>query len=160
MEWIVRYDAWCEARVTALVKWLEEWFSISQKQTERGLMILYVFLIFYILNILVVWKGLYLLFCFVVGSVLFAMWIMQSRPMELRGGDRPYKAVSRVSVQILFGMLICIILLKLSHGWHSWKYAAGQVVYLIFFYMIGINSNGERGRRRKLALAKLKKCLA
>ena len=39
--WLIVYDAWCEGRMKALLIWLEEWFSISQKHIEEGMIVLY-----------------------------------------------------------------------------------------------------------------------
>lgn len=36
MKWLIDYDAWFFHRVEGLLKWLDEWLSISQKYAERG----------------------------------------------------------------------------------------------------------------------------
>ena len=43
------------------------------------------------------------------------------------------------------------------HRFVDFTCGTAQLVYLVFFYMTDIASNGERGRKRKLALAELKK---
>lgn len=153
MELLVAYDRWCEGRVRALLLFLEELFSISQKHAERGMIAFYL--------VLVASPPYRTKMSFPIqmcGACLVAslMWVQHRRPEALRERarlDPTVYACARIIIQFLFGSLFVFDLVSPDRAIAA---AASQAVYLIFYYMIDITSNGERGRRRKLAWAKIK----
>ena len=144
---LIAYDRWCEDRVRALLVFLDEWLSISQKNAERGLIALYNMLVFLAEPRSV--SG-FAVRMFVMLAIGTAMWQLHRRPEALRRREylSPFHAALRVFLQAFLGGLAIIDLLP-PHA--ASTIAMAQVVYLIFFYMTNITSNGERGQRRKLA---------
>jgi len=159
MNLLVAYDRWCEGRVKALLRWLEEWLSISQKQAERGMIVIY--LCFYLLpdneQSLNHGQFLWVKICF-AAFVGMMMWWMHRRPAALRGRTTLFRETSllRVLLQVVFGLIILFDFFgPFHHSPHN--ISVLQIDYVIFLYACDIHSGGERGRRRKLALAELKK---
>ena len=156
MRFLIAYDAWCIGRVEALLLWLEEWLSISQKQVERGLIVLYMLLIMVPSS----WAlGIVIVRIFVAISVGMMMWWLHRQPAAYRemGKRNALMAVARVIIQAFLGFLAAILFILPPHRLIDYATGAAQVVYLVFYYMTDIHSGGERGRRRKLAWAELKK---
>jgi len=153
MKLFVVYDRWCEDRVAGFLLFLEEWLSISQKSVERGMILIYMALL--LVAMLRTLSGLDICAVFFVGS---SMWILHRRPSALRGRQKTaiFFPCFRVGLQFLIGTLSFIDIVAAPHFSGDTETAAAQIVYLIFFYMIDIRSGGERGRRRKLAWAKIK----
>jgi hypothetical protein len=161
MNWIILYDQWIFHRLEVLLLWLEEWFSISQKRAEQSMIVLYLLLnipSLYIPSpilsfILIPFK----IIC--VGSVGCVMWILHQRPDFVRKSAREgqFDAVLRIVVQILFGTIAGFTLFLVPHRWADLSQALAQLLYAVFFYVTNITSNGKPGRRRKMALADLKK---
>ena len=156
------YDKWCQARVKAWLEWLEEWFSISQKNAERGMIVLY--LVLMIAPILIrkeTWSVM------LVGVVAYAiivrwMWEWHRTPAAARGRYDQSSAlrVVRAGVQmfLLFVTFVDVIFVESPpRRLTDYLSGAGQIVYIAIYYATDIASNGKRGRRRKLAMAELKK---
>lgn len=156
MRFLIAYDAWFAGRVETLLVWLEEWLSISQKVAERGMIALYLVLI----QVPPVRASWFLGFRIAFGMwVAFVMGWQHRRPAAMRGSAKHYPSMgaSRAVMQIVLLWLAGVLFLAPPHRVYDIAVGAAQIVYLVFFYMTDIASNGERGRRRKLALAELKK---
>ena len=156
MKWLIDYDAWFFHSVEGLLKWLDEWLSISQKYAERGMIALYIVLTVippkWTLSVVLV--KIAAAFC-----ISPLMWLMHIRPAAIRRytqGSR-FQAVNRLILQGVFGVMAAAVLFALPHQWTDVPTAVAQVVYVVFFYATDITSDGERGRRWKAALAELKK---
>lgn len=149
-------DAWFADRVEALLKWLEEWLSISQKWAERATLALYVVLIIVPekLDLYEIGAKVFLAFW-----LAFINWHLHRRPESMRNSTQRnpmYRAVR--AVLGLFLIFLAAALYGMPrHLLVDFTSGTAQLVYLVFFYMTDITSNGERGRKRKLALAELKK---
>jgi hypothetical protein len=156
MNWIIRYDQWIFHRLEVLLLWLEEWFSISQKCVEQSMIVLYIVLClvhsFWYLDLILV-----KIICSF--SVAYLMWNMHQRPATVRKCMQKYQPNSyyRISLQVVFGSLVVFILFQPPHQWTNVSQALAQILFVVFFYVVDITSNGEPGRRRKMALAELKK---
>ena len=153
---LIAYDLWCIGRVAALLRWLEEWLSISQKWAERGLIALYMLLI---ITTPASGQVLVAIKIFVALWVGTGIWTLHRRPAALRERWRRDKvlALARVFIQVFIGSITVVILFLPRYQPGNCFLGAAQIVYLVFFYMTGIHFGGERGRRRKLAWAELKK---
>lgn len=157
MERICAYDGWCSDRVKALLAWLEEWFSIGQKGAERGMMAVY----FALLVLPPPWEmrstGMKV---FTAVLIFPMMWYLHRKPVSRRRvfqDGSVYSAAARVSLQVLLCTFSLSGILRPPHLVADYANAAMNVVYLVFFYATDIGGGGDRrGRRRKLALAKLK----
>jgi len=156
MIWIVRYDQWIFHLLEALLLWLEEWFSISQKRAEQGMILLYVLL--YMPSPF--WNFIVIPAKFLcAGSVGYFMWTLHRRPDFVRKSSREDQTmvVIRIVLQISFGSIAGFILYQVPHRWTDLPQALAQLLYAAFFYVTNITSDGKPGRRRKMALAELKK---
>jgi hypothetical protein len=156
--WLVAYDAWCEGRVRALLTWLEEWFSISQKRAEEGMIALYLALSIVTAKWTFLWIGVDICLWIFVGSIM--VWLHR-RPAMARGGGRRYAdlAALRVVFQATMFFTAGVEILAPLPSMSGICNGVAQIVYIAFFYMTDINSSGKPGQRRKLALAELKKLL-
>ena len=156
MKWLIDYDAWFFHSVEALLKWLDEWLSISQKCAERGMIVLYV-----LLTMTPPKWTLIVIMVKIVSAVMIGilMWSIHRRPASIRKYVQRshFESKNRLITQGIFGLLIVGILFEPPHYWTDVLMAVAQVVYVVFFYATDITSDGERGRRRKAALAELKK---
>lgn len=156
MKWLIAYDAWFEGRVEALLVWLEEWLSISQERVEQGIIVLY-------LALLIAAGGRTLkLLPLRIGSYIMMLVIMiwlHRKPAASRGATKRYSdlCLIRVLVQIFLLSFAGIFFFAPPHRVEDIENGLAQIIYLVFFYMIDIGSTGKLGRRRKLALAELKK---
>ncbi len=149
-------DAWFNDRVEALLKWLEEWFSISQKWAERGMMAVYVALILIPPSWSVSWISAKTAVAFLIVG---PMWILHRKPEAARGLMLRYPLFSVVRTVLCMFVVFLGISCLADTPYEFSKDAIGisQFVYVVFFYMTDISSKGERGRKRKLALEELKK---
>lgn len=153
---LIAYDAWCVGRVEALLKGLEEWLSISQKRAERGMIAVYMLLVAvpssWTLGIVIAQIG-------VAAGMGYMMWTLHRRPAAVRERSRQYllPALFRVLMQAFTGSIMAILFLLPPHRLCYYAAGSAQAAYLLFFYMIDIHSGGERGQRRRLAWAELKK---
>jgi hypothetical protein len=156
MKWLIDYDAWFFHSVEGLLKWLDEWLSISQEYAERGMIALYV--------VLTLLPSKWML-SFVLAKTICAlsigtlMWMLHKRSAAVRKYTQRsrFEAVNRIILQGVFGVMAATVLFVPPHQWTDVPTAVAQVVYVVFFYATDITSDGERGRRRKAALAELKK---
>lgn len=157
--WLIVYDMWCEGWVKALLLWLEEWFSISQKHVEEGMIVLYLALQMAAapwttrrLSLL----GLNIaMWIFVVGTMIW----LHRKPAARRGMPKyfPELRLLRVMLQVIIFGMAGISFVFPPHRASDIGIGIAQILYLVFFYMTDTNSNGKPGQRRNLALAELKK---
>lgn len=154
MRILYAYDQWCLAKLETFLVWLEEWFSIPQKTVERALIVIY--LAIFVLPPSNHARSATFICAFCLG---YMMWILHQRPQAVRFLTRRNKtsAILRLSFQFWCGFVVFRCLLSLFHRLDDITNAILVIDYLIFFYMIDLNSEGTPGRRRKLALAELKK---
>ena len=156
MKWLIKYDAWCCGSVKGLLKWFDEWLSISQKNAERSMIILYVLLVLVPPDL----KWSTILTRIICGLwVGWMMWILHRRPAATRKfweGSRVL-ALCRVVLQCGIGLVVAFILFAPPYVWGNIPLALAQVVYIVFFYATDITSDGGHGKRRQVALAELKK---
>ena len=154
MQVLLAYDRWCFARIQRLLVWLEEWFSLSQKTVEQAIIIFYLFLV-----ILSCFRLNLIFNCFIGLLLAATMWFLHLRPIETRYASQKSiaSAMLRLALQFWAIILDFLILSKPPHDWQDIPNALAQILYIVFFYMIDICSWGQKGRRRKLALAELKK---
>ena len=149
-------DAWFADRVEALLKWLEEWLSISQKWAERATLALYAVLIAVPNELSPYGIGFKVTFAFLLVSI---NWHLHRRPESIRsslGRNSIYRA-ARVLMGLFLIFLAGILYGMPPHRFTDYTCGTAQLVYLVFLYMTDIASKGERGRKRKLALKELKK---
>ena len=151
MHWILRYDRWFESWVRAVLSWLEEWFGLAQKTVERALIVIYLVLAFYPVSRNHIGD--------VICTMTFVTLVMVTqhrRPAAIRGLHH-FARILRVVVIVPILLLMALILtLPMVKARNSPGMGLAQLVYLVFFYMTDISNHNERGRRRGLALAKLK----
>lgn len=154
--WLIVYDMWCEDRVKALLLWLEEWFSISQKRVEEGMIVLYLALEMAGARWTLSMLGINIATWLFAGGTM--IWLHR-KPDARRGGAKCYLELRllRISFQVIVFFLAGILFFLPPHRASDIGLGVAQIVYLVFFYMTDISSNGTPGRRRKLALAELKK---
>ena len=157
MDFLIAYDVWCMSRVESLLLWLEEWLSITQKQAERGMIIVY-FISFYICppsdNL-----GSISAQIVAGGAISMLMWNLHRRPAATRYGKKPiiYLSWVRIIFQAITFFLIWMWAIEKPVNFLHLRYSFVQIVYMIFYYAVDIHIDGKPGRRRKLALAELKK---
>lgn len=151
------YDDWIYRRVEATLLWLEEWLSVSQKTVERTLLVVYL--------------GLYLMAvhyryrfpasihaCFAL-TISYFMWNVHRVPTATRRGilmPPGYKRM-RVLMQAFSVFIGTLFIASGPHDYTNYMWGTAQVFFMLFWYVCSVGSNGERGRRRKLAWAELKK---
>jgi hypothetical protein len=146
---LAAYDRWCTARVEAWLRWIEAWFSISQLETERALLVLY-------LIAAVVgpqWE------LRMPGSILIVatLYWLHRRPTAKRQVFRHYQPIGFHVVRALLQASWIFLALNDLRVQRPTG-ALSDIYYLILFYAVYIPLDEDRrGRRRKLALAELKK---
>lgn len=152
MELLARYDKWFEDCVRAVLLWLEEWLDLSQRTVERGMIVAYLLLAFMPVH----QRDLtYAVAGTAVVSII--MYNLHRRPVALRGLRFKETRAVRVAFMVpIFGTTIALELIPFAGTKCEIGKAIAQMVYVVFFYVTDIGNHGERGRRRKLALAKLK----
>ena len=160
MRFLIAYDRWCLDRVEALLKSLEEWFSISQKRAEQGMIAIYT-----VLSVV----G-----CFTLKTLPLSVrcesfvvflglaWLMYVTMHRRSAWERrllrymKIGPVYRMFLQMIILYTMAINLFASPHYPSDLITAAAQLVFLLFCLSTCICSDGKRGRKRKLALAKLK----
>jgi hypothetical protein len=164
---IIAYDWWCSDRIEAALTWLDEWLSIPQKRVEQSMIVIFCIASFIgpLIGLLKQFDGhaaimllIYELTGFrLVGTVFIAqlMWWMHRRPAAMRGIWKRRPSMGRVFFQLFFFFICFCFWLTLPHL-VAVEESVVQVVMLLFYYVADIGSTGQRGRKRKLALAKLK----
>lgn len=156
MKWLIVCDVWFEGRVEALLTWLNEWFSISQARAEKGMIVLYLTLLIaaggWTFMLLPLRIGIYIM-------LLVIMILLCRKPAAARGGAKRYPELRLMRVPILIILLFFagFFFFAPPHRVVDIENGLAQIVYLVFFYSTDIGSTGERGKRRKLAWAELKK---
>lgn len=138
----------------AATRLLWEWAGIARRRVEQGLIVVYV-AIFTMVNLLDRQRWA-IAFVVLVG---FVMW-RQHREPETR---RMYRLLSiagiasRVVMDLLLLPLVAILLLCPPFHWRYALNGIANLAFLGFNYVVVLpNDDGERGRKSKLAAAKLK----
>ena len=153
---LIAYDAWFSGRVESLLKWLDDWLSISQKHAERGMIAGYLMLLIHGLPWTPAEAAMRIL---VAGSLGYLMWFMHRRPAAMRNATRrtPWYPAVRALLQVFMFSLAASVSWPFKHWADVTRQVAQQLIYIVFFYATDIAFDGSRGRKRKLALAELKK---
>jgi hypothetical protein len=154
MQLLFAYDEWCFVKLEAMLVWLEEWFSLSQKMVEELLIVIYLFLTTICSSGNRIFQGLF--FVIILAAM---MWLLHLRQPFLRTMSR-VSAVSvllRLLFQVWAAGIIFLTLWKPPHRVEDIESAIAQIIYVVFFYVVDICSKGKKGRRRKMALSELKK---
>ena len=150
------WDLFLVARVMDAVEWLEGWLSFSQKRIEQTIWLASI--------------GASVVACFYICSRLPSMlplcaifipymaWL-QYRQLRMPASVRLMRLFSRRGVfNRLFWQIWIVTFLLPPH--HSWRTDIAFTVWYglgcLFDYVTVISSDGQRGKRRKLALEKLK----
>jgi hypothetical protein len=154
------YDEWCYKRLEAILLWMEEWFSISQSAVEQFLILLYVILelagsIYDVHSFLHHRYGLTAAVALSMGTM---MYFLHRRPPAFRQISRQniVSFYMRVFLQVFVVEFSILNALLPLHQLGTYLTSLQYYVWTVFFYIMDISSNGTPGRRRKLALAKLK----
>ena len=164
MIWIIAYDGWLRGRTTALLDWLYEWLSISQKVVERTLIGVYI-----VGSLVLVVASAMLVHSYLIPPILTILEL-QMVAMLIRYHRQP--STVRTALHRLYGahlvrlfwQILALLALVNAVSHHP---TVGNVVYdfsvvvlnttyMTFLYVVASNCDGERGRRRKLAWSKLK----
>jgi hypothetical protein len=161
---IQRYDEWVRGRVKAVLDWLYEWLSISQKVVERSLIAAYV------IGRILEMAGVVLhesheepLWVIVFVAVFFAgvLWRIHTEPSTVRTtilSSLPIFLPLKMMWQ-LFAFLAIISIAK-GRGVYDIGWMIDDVTWVLLWYVFSVNSDGEKGRKRKMAWAKLKELFA
>jgi hypothetical protein len=158
MNIIERYDSWVRNCVKDALDWLNEWFSISQKMVERTLIGIYaiasvmmisgVYISHLHTSYVWIWAILQLWMIFIL-----YMYHIDSSTMRRIKHNNSISALSRMTWYFL-------ILFAALPPYKQWLMDIGlpisDMTFLLVLYVVSVNSDGQRGRKRKLALAKLK----
>jgi hypothetical protein len=152
MKLIFAYDAWCLRRIEALLAWLEEWMSISQPRVEQGLIVIYITLLNTGRKFTTTFITLQII-CSL--GIALMMWWLHRRPAAVREASKrsSMSAMVRIFFQTWFLLLVVVCTVSRPIDYQD---IAMYLDYLLFFLMNDISSKGKPGRRRKLALEKLK----
>jgi hypothetical protein len=155
---MIAYDDWVFRRVEAMLLWLEEWCSISQKAAERAMIVGYVFLFLSMASVQHALMVALVQYPFAL-IITYFMWSIHRTPAAARWGPHAPDGLKRLRVLMQVFLLSLGALSIALQPRHISSYAdfLRQADYVLFYYSCQIGSNGERGRRRKLALAELKK---
>jgi hypothetical protein len=149
-------DTWFNDRVEGMLVWLEEWLSISQKWAERGTMVLYLMMIFMPPHWSLIWIGAKIALVLFLATMMWALHRKPAAARRLMYRDPLFGPVrGAVGIFLLLIGISCFV--STPHQFNAKAVGIAQMVYLVFFYMTDISSDGQPGRRRKLALAELKK---
>ena len=147
---MIAYDRWCDRVIAVALLWLEEWLSIKQKAVERFIMGLYTCILLSPSSWRVRISNIAL-----AAFMLGLMWSFHRRPAAERGVARRIDmlALWRALLQLttLVGSVIEACLLPYNMT------LVLLPLWIVFIYVTDISNHGHPGRRRKLALAELKK---
>jgi hypothetical protein len=153
MTLIRRYDAYVLEKVKAFVVLCEEWISVSQSQLEIGCMVSYIVGS----GTIDISNRAWLSLAF-DGFVLWCMWDMHSKTsaerQECHAALVPVRIFCRVGSQCFVALSIMLLGLKICTASVALLVEAASVA--LFLALISISSDGENGKRRRIALAKLK----
>jgi hypothetical protein len=150
---LIAYDAWFAGRVESLLKWLDAWLSISQRSAERAMIVIYAAFMLRSSGGDVKVIGFAALGAFLVG---YLMWILHRRPAAMRNSYKRNRSFGwvRATAQLFLFLLAAWPF----SGWTETAWSATrQALYVVFWYSTDISFDGDRGRKRKLALAELKR---
>lgn len=151
---------WIDDRLLALtawvVEWLEEWFSVSQARLELSIVVAYAFgRVLLVVGVLAE-QGEGPIWLLVVLSVYFVWWMRHSR----RRSVHLLLRIHWIGVLMRFMFLFFFLadLPGLVTGWNLYRSGDtfSDLSLALFVYVISVSSDGQSGRRRKMALAKLK----
>jgi hypothetical protein len=151
---LIAYDAWFEGRIEALLRWLDNWLSISQKWAERGMIAIYVVLYLCDETEALALIALRLSIAFFLAMI---MWHLHRSPAAMRGRRKrvPFYPLIRVGFQLLMCGSGALASQTAKSQRETISLMAMQIVYIVFFYATDIAFDGESGRKRKLAWEKI-----
>jgi len=160
MKWLITYDIWLRGRIKVLLDWLAEWFSITQKMVERLMIILYAaggLIVICASALKMTWIPVPT-WVIVLGVILVvSMMISYHRePSTLRAVK--YGNSYNAALRFVWNFLVVRSFFPPYTG-HFMLDASAPMLDIAFasmLYLVSVNSDGERGRRRKLAWSKLK----
>lgn len=148
---IVSYDLYWLRGVIVLLLWLEEWLGISQTTAERAMIVVYIA----ITNFDHTRWGDFDQARWGVSLISgIMMWLMHISAH--REPPSVFVCVIRGSLQIVLLLAVVLSTLLAPHRWTDVAVISAHLVFMVFWYSTAFRSNGQRGRRRKLALDKLK----
>jgi len=163
MDSFIRYDHWCLGNTRATLLWIEEWLSLSQRRIEYMMILFYGFtagISVVVSAIRPYGSSLVGMSIFMFALIVWSMFRMSNVPDVVRK-HRSNDDISliRLALQILmWGAVVWEVVV--FHRTHApivdLAEPARNVDYVLFVYSISVSTKGEKGRRRKLALEKLK----
>jgi hypothetical protein len=152
-------DLFLLKRILRLREFCEEWLSVSCQRFERGLIVLYTAPLL-VENL--VFGRRHAFRTLMVFAVIFLarwMWRMQQKPDSFRAMllFQSEGAVCRVALALLALLDLGQIAAPGAATWHDVMMAAPFTFYAMFMVSIALpRGDNKPGRKRKLALAKLK----
>jgi hypothetical protein len=154
---IERYDGWVRGKVKSCLDWLYEWLSISQKAVERSLIFIYALASAILImsaarheiNIPIWMQSLISLL------MIFFLWDWHTDPSTVRSikHTHSYHAIFRVLWQF---MALTSLFPPYKGKLIDIGFPLADIAFTLFLYVVASNCGGERGRKRKMAWAKLK----
>lgn len=144
---LVTCDILIEFWLWRAVVWLEEWFDVPQKRVEQASIVLY--LIFANLPI----SKLFGVTLAITLSVAALMYMWHRKPAAIRGFNTVWSHLLRIL--LVCPLMASAVVLLITN--HDVFFLLAQTMYLLTFYITDMNTNGTPGRRRRLAMAELKK---
>lgn len=149
MKILKAYDQWCLDTLEAILTWLNEWLSISQRTVEKILIAIYVCSP---LTQPSRTRILSFALCALIGVLLWMQMILPEAVRATRNLMPGMRSV-RLCAQA-FGILVIV---TPPYTPRLVIPAAMQIVaWVVFQYSTCITNTGHRGRKRALSLAKLK----
>lgn len=127
-----------------------EWLSVPRAKIEQSMIVAY-----FVCTVGNAWPstGRWMLIAIQLPIVGW-MWFMHRRPSATRSMLLLHLVSARViSLTVFTGMCAVIAWMR----WPAWGYTiAMNMLYAAIYYAVSLPGGGEPGKRRKLALAKLK----
>jgi hypothetical protein len=161
MNFIERYDEWVRARVKDALDWLFEWLSVSQKAVERILIITYV--VGRTLEAVAEFshraprglnKGVGVADC--VFSILIVLIMLGWHFSPKTERIMAHVARPGYILRIMWQPLVIATAADLEIDSYHIGHFAQVTAFTLALYVFACNSDGQRGRKRKMAWAKLK----
>lgn len=157
MSILIAYDSWALAKVKVVLDWLYEWLSISQKVVERVCIVGYatgngleiVGIVKHEVHLPLGFE------IFMACMITAWMWHFHCIPSSDRTFFNTSGGMVARMLWHVFVLLSCISFCE-SKTIFSTGHIMEDASYVSMLYLFAVNSDGERGRKRKLALSKLK----
>jgi len=139
-----------------ILDWMNDWLSLSRSKVEVGTIWIYG-----VTNVYSVWPSRHLgILLALTGLMTFMMWNWHRQPKAARsvihwgvGG-----ILGRIAALILFGFSAAVVLCTPPHHWlQDSAGAISMISYVLFLYILALpDDDGQRGKKRKMAITKLK----